>query len=88
MSPPNMPLWRIDYFECDVLQKQLGQEGPSGPPVSLRRQEMHVPREMKGPFLYRGVEGGASAWSLRNHEALTRDSISSILLPHLSNERL
>lgn len=57
MSPPNMPLWRIDYFECDVLQKQLGQERPSGPPVSLWRQEMHVPREMKGPFLYWGVGG-------------------------------
>ena len=34
MSPQNMSLWHVDYFELKVLEKQLVQEGPSDPPLS------------------------------------------------------
>lgn len=39
---------------------------------------MHVPREMKGPFLYRRV---ASTWLLRNRETLNHftDSIATFV---------
>lgn len=54
VSPPNRPLWHVDYFELMALKKELVREGHWDPPWSLLKQKLTLPCDRHRPCPRRG----------------------------------
>lgn len=52
MPPQTMPLWHIDYFELQLLKKQM-QEGHTDPPLPPSKQKINLPCERYFPYIRR-----------------------------------